>query len=111
VSPRAHAAFPDTLGKFAVLSRKFPVLLRRRNHLIYRAEKRSRIPFLRLNQRKFPVLSHRQKLQKFSIDNLIQGPFSKFGIKALGQLVCKRIANATFAELFSWGLASPTRVA
>jgi hypothetical protein len=58
--PRAHAAFPDTLGKFAVLSRKFPVLLRRefrRNHLIYRAEKQSLIPFLRLNQRKFPVLS------------------------------------------------------
>ena len=58
--PRAHGAYPDTLGKFAVLSRKFPVLLRRefrRNHLIYRAEKRSRIPFLRLNQRNFPVLS------------------------------------------------------
>jgi len=39
--PRAHAAFPDTLGKVAGLSRKFPVLLRRefrRNHLIYRAE-------------------------------------------------------------------------
>jgi hypothetical protein len=47
-------------GKFAVLSRKFPVLLRRefrRNHLIYRAEKQSLIPFLRLNRRKFPVLS------------------------------------------------------
>jgi len=42
--PRAHAAFPDTLGKFAVLSRQFPVLLRRefrRNHLIYRAENRA----------------------------------------------------------------------
>jgi hypothetical protein len=50
--PRAHAAFPDTLGKFAALSRKFPVLLRRefrRNHVIYRAEKQSLIPFLRLN--------------------------------------------------------------
>jgi len=38
-------AFPDTLGKFAVLSRKFPVLLRREfrgYHLIYRAENRAR---------------------------------------------------------------------
>jgi len=37
----AHAAFPDTEGKFAVLSRKFPVLLRRefrRNPLICSAE-------------------------------------------------------------------------
>jgi hypothetical protein len=42
--PRAHGAFPDTLRKFAVLSRKFPVLLLRefpRNHLIYRAENRA----------------------------------------------------------------------
>ena len=41
---RPHGAYPDTLRKFAVLSRKFPVLLLRefrRNHLIYRAENRA----------------------------------------------------------------------
>ena len=42
--PRAHGAFPDTLRKFTVLSRNFPVLLLRefrRNHLIYCAENRA----------------------------------------------------------------------
>jgi len=37
-------AFPDTLRKFAVLSRKFPVLFFRefrRKHLIYRAKNRA----------------------------------------------------------------------
>jgi hypothetical protein len=42
--PPCSWAFPDTLRKFAVLSRKFPVLLLRefrRNHLIYCAENRA----------------------------------------------------------------------
>ena len=66
--------FPDTSGKFAVLSRKFPALLLREfrsNRLIYGAQSGPLTALLKLNQHKFPVFSrfaddcfHRQNCER-----------------------------------------------